>query len=108
MKRFFATALCVLTLSTASLSALENRHVRIINRSYVAIRSFYASNVDSGNWEEDILGLTTLSPNTYVDVNIDDRTGHCYYDLRAVMADGRVAETRNFNVCSNSTWTVHD
>ena len=48
----------------------------------------------------------TTEPNHYVDVNLDDGSGHCKFDLRAVMSDRREAVRRDFNVCSEDSWTI--
>lgn len=105
----FAVAATLLGVTVSALEAAENRWVRIINRSSSPIRYLYASNVDRGTWEEDLLGpLRVIGTNSYLDANIDDRSGHCLYDIKAVLYDERVAIRRNFNVCANETFTVTD
>lgn len=112
MKHFAATILCLAAVlgNTASrLKASENRLVRIVNRASSPIRYFHASNVARGSWEEDILGpFKIIATDRYRDVNIDDGSGHCYFDLKAVLADGRYAVRRHFNVCTERSWTVTD
>jgi hypothetical protein len=109
MKKMLTAALCLLSLAGSQIvNAQENRRVRIVNQSSSAIRYFYASNVDRGTWERDILGPMVIAPGYYVNVNIDDGSGHCLYDLRAVLADNRQAVRYRFNVCTNSSWTVTD
>jgi hypothetical protein len=109
MKKLIAGFLCFLTMASVDGVAGENRRVRIINRSSTAMHYFYASNVDRTTWERDILGSrTVVMPNHYVDVNIDDGSGHCRYDLRVVMSDQREAVRRDFNVCTQSSWTITD
>ena len=101
--------LCLSGLINTALQAQENRRVRVINRASSPIRYLYASNVDRGTWEEDILGpLRVIASGNYMDVNIDDGSGHCLYDVRAVLYDGREAVTRNLNVCTSGSWTVTD
>ena len=103
------TAFCALGLTALWAQSSENRYVRVINRASSPIRYLYASNVDRPTWEEDILGpLRMIATDHYVDVNIDDGSGHCLYDLRAVLFDGRTATTRNVNVCTEGSWTVTD
>jgi hypothetical protein len=107
MKTLAAIALCLMSLTSAN--AGEDRRVRIINRSSAPIRYFYASNVDRTGWEEDILGpLRIILPGESILVNIDDGSGHCLYDMKAVLYDKRTATIRKFNVCANSSWTVQD
>jgi hypothetical protein len=103
-------AACALLLTWAhsgkTAAQQENRRVRVINHASAAIYHFYASNIDSDNWEEDILGEETIPPGGSRIVNIDDGTGHCYYDLKAVLYDDREAVRRKFNVCTEASWTV--
>lgn len=103
-----SSALFLLTLAGIPGGAAENRWVQIINRSSKPIYYFYASNVDRGTWEQDILGNRVLLPNQYANVNIDDNSGHCRFDLRAVLSDGREAKQHDFNVCVQNSWTVVD
>jgi hypothetical protein len=103
----FAAFALVLTAAHSARTAApqENRRVKVINHSSSAIYHFYASNVDSDNWEEDILGEETIPPGGSRIVNIDDGTGHCYYDLKAVLYDEREAIRRKFNVCAEASWS---
>lgn len=96
------------TFTAKSAAPQENRRVRVINHASSSIYYFYASNVDTGVWEEDILGTQTIPPGQSRIVNIDDGTGHCFYDLKAVLADGRKAFRYKFNVCTQASWTVTD
>jgi len=95
-----------LALSTAAQAA--DRHVRIYNNTSSTMRKFYASNIDRGRWEEDILGRDVLRPGQSVSINVDDGTGYCLFDFKAVFADGSKAEKYRVNVCSISTFTFHD
>ena len=109
MKKSFAAALCLLGLAGAEINAQENRRVRIVNRSSSSIVYMYASNVDRRTWEQDLLGpMRVIAPGYYVNANINDGSGHCYYDLKAVLADRREAVRYRFNVCTESSWTVTD
>jgi hypothetical protein len=85
-----------------------NRHVEVINGSSYTLRSFYASNIDSPVWEEDILGVSVLAPGHEVNVDIDDGTGHCRYDLKAVFSNGQQVIRRNVDVCRLRSWTLYD
>ena len=100
-----ATAAALLA-STLGASALD-RHVRIINDTGVEMREFYASNVGTNNWEEDILGRQTLPSGSSVNINIDDGKGYCMYDFRAVFADGDVLVRKRVNVCKIGSFRYH-
>ncbi len=92
--------------STFSAQALDRR-VRIINDTGVEMREFYASSVGVTTWEEDILGRHTLPSGSSVVINIDDGTGYCMYDFRAVFADGDVLERKRVNVCEIGSFRYH-
>jgi hypothetical protein len=85
-----------------------DRRVRIINNSAYDIHRFYASSVGAKTWEEDILGDGILPSGSSVVINIDDGTGYCKYDFRAVFEDGEAVVTEAVNVCEISEFTYHD
>lgn len=85
-----------------------DRHIVIVNDTSYTLVSIYASNIGSESWEEDLLQRGTLAPGGKVRANIDDGTGYCRYDLKAVFNNGASAIKRNVNVCQIETWTIHD
>lgn len=104
-------ALAVALGSTAAATAQQHdRRVRIVNASSATMTYFYASNVDRDTWEEDILGNSVLHlpAGNAVMVNIDDGSGYCLFDLRAVFADGSEAVEWGVNVCEIATFTFTD
>jgi hypothetical protein len=110
VSRLVATSLSIATLAFAisapDIAAAEDRRVRVINGTNVTVTSFYASNTSRGDWEEDILGNSVLRAGQSVMINIDDGTGACMFDFRAVLANGRRVEAYGMNVCQISAWTV--
>jgi hypothetical protein len=108
----------VLTIAWLALGALivqgqssdrENRAVTVVDEASLPIYHLYVSNVDQDEWGPDQLGIfQTIDPNRYRVFDMDDGSGHCLYDIQAVLSDGRKATTRNFNVCTKGTWTVVD
>lgn len=82
----------------------QDRRVNIVNRTNFTIMEFYASSVGQNNWQEDILGSSVLPAGGSVVVNIDDGTGYCLYDLKAVFEDGDEAVKYRVNVCEISTF----
>jgi hypothetical protein len=99
-----ATALALL----AAPAYAADRHVKIINDTGHTIVQFYASNADRDSWEEDILGRETLDPGEEVNINIDDGSGHCVYDFKAVFDDGDVLVRHGINVCTVSSYRYTD
>ena len=96
---------CLLGVSAAE---AQDRNVRVINETSRPLVQFYASNISRPGWEEDILGWDTLAPGSSVLANIDDGTGHCHFDLKAVFSDGNAVVRSNVNVCRIDTWTIYE
>jgi hypothetical protein len=86
----------------------QNRQVMIVNSSSQSVREFYASPVTSDNWEEDMLGSGVLGPGESISANIDNGTGQCSFDLKAVMMDDTEHIQNGVNVCAVSRWTISD
>ncbi|MBO1078129.1 hypothetical protein [Roseomonas haemaphysalidis] len=101
-----ATLLSAATLTPVLAQAAEDRRVEVVNASGRELREFYASNSQRSNWEEDILGDSTLPSGRSVMINIDDGSGACRFDVLAVLEGGRRVEQRNINVCEISRFTV--
>lgn len=84
----------------------QNRVVSIGNYTGVTMTHFYASNINRSSWEEDILGSRVLYSGGSIEIDIDDGSGACMFDLKAVFADGDVVVRNDFNVCVEASWTV--
>lgn len=107
MRRIFASTVCFLAFGGSTSQAQSGRRVQIINRSSSSIEYLHATNADH-RWDGDLLGpLRVIPPGRSIDAKIDDGTGHCRYNLRAVLLDGREAVRPDFDVCANISWTVN-
>ncbi|MEE9428082.1 MAG: hypothetical protein V3V25_08045 [Paracoccaceae bacterium] len=101
-----ATAVFLGGCMDTSTGSSANRLVQIGNTTGVTMTRFYASNTSRSSWEEDILGADVLGSGRSVNVDIDDGSGACMFDFKAVFADGDVVVQNDFNVCTRSNWTV--
>ncbi len=99
-------ALALLVASTLAVQA-QNRWVTIENFSGVTMREFYASNRDQRTWGRDWLGSQLLYSGQSIDFNIDDGSGYCIYDLKAVFMDGQELTAMGFNVCEQASWSFN-
>lgn len=77
----------------------QDRRVTIINATGVTMTHFYASNSGRNDWEEDILGQDVLRAGARIRINIDDGSGACIYDFKALFADGDELIRYRINVC---------
>lgn len=109
MRKFASIALLASFVSVmVALPALAlDRRVNIVNKTGYTMMEFYASNVDAKTWEEDILGKHVLESGQSVLINIDDGTGYCLYDFRAVFSDGDEVTKARVNVCEIGTFTFN-
>lgn len=105
-----AAAAALISLSGAASAAPDgkNRKVTVQNVSSQTVRELYASPITATTWEEDLLGQRTLTAGQSISANIDNGTTECYYDLKAVLANGKAVEQRKVNVCAASKWVIGD
>ena len=96
-----------LAVSAFGAAIAANRHVDIVNDTGMTMSEFYASATGTDDWEEDILGSDTLAVGEVFDIDIDDGTGACKFDFKAVFTDGTSHVRRAVDVCKISTFTYH-
>ncbi|TYB82234.1 hypothetical protein [Maritimibacter fusiformis] len=105
----FATAAVVaagLLASTTSAMALE-RWVKVVNNTGYTMVAFYASHRDASTWQEDILGNNVLPSGYSININMNDGTGYCIFDFKAVFDDGDEVEVWGRNICELDTFTFN-
>ncbi len=68
---------------------------------------FYASNRDQRNWGRDWFGSDVLPSGYEQSFNLDDGSGYCIWDLKAVFSDGDEVTRMGLNVCEVGRWTVN-
>ena len=106
MNKVTHLALASLVLMFAGTAAsAANRHVDIVNATGLTLSEFYASNTGADDWEEDILGRDELADGETFEINVDDGTGACKFDFKAVFTNGTSHVQRGVNVCAISTFT---
>jgi hypothetical protein len=112
MNHFFgivaAAALVAFSGSANAAPDGKNRKVTVENLSSQTVRELYASPITATTWEEDLLGQRTLTAGKSISANIDNGTNECYYDLKAVLANGKAVEQRKINVCAAQKWVIGD
>ena len=101
-----------LTLTTAlTLLAMpafaEDLIFTLFNESSVTITEMYVAKHSSDQWEENILGDSTVDAGTQSEITIADGETTCDYDMRFVGADGEVLEV-NQNLCELGSYTLTD
>ena len=106
--RIAALALGAMLLLGTALSPAKayDRTMRIFNNSSYTVYHFYAANRDAQYWSGDILGEDVLQPGEYTDVDFDDGSGYCIFDLKATGKGGSPVWNKRINVCEQSYWTL--
>ena len=98
-------ALVIVSCVAAVAAHAADRNVDILNRTGRTMTQFYASVTRSNSWEENILGNDSLDDGDTQSVDIDDGSGKCVFDFKAVFRGGATAEKRGINVCEITTFT---
>lgn len=108
--KLIAASLMALALLMSSPAQADsfNRRVKIENYTSQTMMYFYASNVDRSTWEEDILGRSVVPSGHSIMINIDDGSGYCRFDFRAIFADGSELVRSGVNVCEVGVYTYYD
>jgi hypothetical protein len=76
-----------------------NRNVSLVNSTKETIFYIYWSNIASSIWGIDQLGSSTLAAGQSWEVTINDGSGACRFNIKAVTASGREIFRNDVNVC---------
>lgn len=99
-----AAFIAALSMVAATANAAD-RNVDIVNKTGQTMTQFYASVANANSWEENILGHDSLDDGDTQPVDIDDGSGKCVFDFKAVFKGGGTSEKRGINVCQVGTFT---
>lgn len=107
-----AAALVLAGSATTMIGAAEAREgfertVVIVNETDSTITYLYASNVEELYWGPDYLGYDVVKSGEQMQVDFNDGTEHCYFDLQLRFLDGTITERRSVNVCVEETITFN-
>jgi len=100
-----ATTLLCLSSALSNPALALNRWVELVNHTDHSLVKFFASNEDRSDWGHDRLGRHVIDPNHSIQRNIDDGSGYCMYDFKAVFDDGDVLTDFGINVCEIPDFT---
>jgi hypothetical protein len=82
-----------------------DRNMDVVNNTQKSIKGLYASRVNLSSWEENIVKGDPIKPGETQPVNVDDGSGACKFDFKAVFSDGSEAVNENVDVCQASSIT---
>jgi len=80
----------------------------LTNASSYAVKAFFTSPADVGNWEEDVFGENYLPSGNQVNVTIGDGREQCTYDLKFVLEDNSELVESGINLCELGEYTLSD
>ena len=105
--RVFALTVALMIVASASALAYSQDFV-LVNNTGSTIFNVYCSSVNSGEWEEDILGDTgTISPGEAATIRFDAAERGRYWDLRIIFDNGADYVFTNVDLFSISRITVN-
>ena len=105
--RVMVLAAAVMLIAQAQAFAGAQNFV-LVNNTGSTIYNLYCSSVNSGNWEEDLLGATgTLAPGESATVNFNAGERGRYWDLRLVFDTGVDIYWENIDLFTIGTITVN-
>lgn len=108
MNRIVAALLALALLAgTWSSSYALDRRVKIINKTDLAIVELYASNVGEDEWTFDMLRGGVIEPHSSRVADMNDGSGYCKFDLKAVMKGGEEIKRFGVDVCTVVSWTIN-
>lgn len=84
----------------------ENRKIDLVNKTHSKIIELYASAPSTKAWEENIIKGQTVDPGETMEVDLDDESGNCKFDFKAVLAGGGEATLAGFDVCVGEKLTI--
>ena len=102
MNKFILLLMCSISICIAD----ENRDLYISNYTDLNMVGIYASRVTTDNWEENIIKGNIIIPTETVKINLDDGTGLCSFDLKAVFENGNFTIVKNINICNVEFWKI--
>ena len=105
--KLFASAAVMAALLIATPALAEDLHITVKNNTSTDLTELYVSHVGTNAWEENILS-EDAEAGASQPVDIEDGRTTCSYDIKAVFSDGGTAEFRDQNLCTTSTFIVHD
>lgn len=87
-------------------AADHDRRMDIVNQTGRTIQHFFATNSSIKKWGRDLLGDAVIPPGKSYRFDFNDGTGHCSFDFRAVLDNGRAVERYDVNVCRATAWIL--
>ncbi|WP_137151413.1 hypothetical protein [Devosia sp. FKR38] len=93
-------------ISVVSTASALDRTVSVNNLTGSVMTEFYASNTGTGDWQEDILGDQVVGAGETATINIDDGSGYCKFDFKAVFDDGTEVIAPDNNVCELTDFNI--
>lgn len=107
MKKFLAVLGLATTVSTAAVA--EDLYFLLINQSSSDIVEFHVSPPSESRWTDNLIPEGYVLPSgNEVEIAIEDGLDSCFYDIRAVFADGSTVEEYESDLCDLGQWTFTD
>lgn len=103
-----ALAAAVLGAFVSSPAALAgDQDFTLVNHTGVEIHKLFTSPHSADNWQEDVLGKSTLADGESVDVQFPAKEDEAMWDLRVEDSSGNAINFANLNLKAISELTLH-
>jgi len=103
-----ALAAAVLGAFVSSPAALAgDQDFTLVNHTGVEIHKLFTSPHSADNWQEDVLGKSTLADGDSVDVQFPAKEDEAMWDLRVEDSGGNAINFANLNLKAISELTLH-
>ena len=93
-------------LAVATVSGAADLDFTLVNATGVEIHQLNVSPASADEWEEDILGDTTLPDGVSVDVQFAGGSDACLWDIRVIDGEGVEIYWEGINLCEVSRVTL--
>jgi hypothetical protein len=112
MKSFviaFGIALCGFSASVGSASADDAKQdFKLVNKTGYELKELYVSPSKSDDWQDDVLGQSTLGDGDAANIKFHRATKACHWDIKVVYsADSSSAVWSDVDLCSIEKVTIH-
>ncbi len=104
LRNFMVSAALVLpAISLNVQSALaDQRDFTVINNNDLVVEQLYVSSANSKSWGRNLLGSNILESQELFDVQFNNRSNQCSYDIKAVYEDGSYDQIQE-DLCSTGS-----
>jgi hypothetical protein len=94
-------------MSGAAFAEDAKQDFRLVNKTGYELKELYVSPSKSDDWQEDVLGQSTLGDGEYADIHFHRAARPCHWDLKVVYSvDSSSAVWNDIDLCTVEKITI--